>query len=132
MTATRLLRSAVTAATALAFCGCAGGDEPGTDATPPSPAPSASTGPTATSPAGTPGPGSRGIPTSATVEVLAAADGCVYVVVSGTGETWALRGEVRTVAVGDRLALTGAPDDTPFPDCPDGAPFLVGELAPAE
>ena len=46
---------------------------------------------------------------------------CVYVAV-GDAERWALRGTVPEVAVGDRLTLTGAPDDTPFAQCPDGTP----------
>ncbi len=132
MTPTRLSRSTLAVVTALVLGGCAGGDGPGTEevaastTAPPAPA--------TTTPSGTPdaGSGARGIPTSATVEVLAVEDGCVYVVVGGSGETWALRGEVPSVAVGDRLALTGAPDDTPFADCPDGAPFLVGEVTAAE
>jgi hypothetical protein len=131
MTPTRPARCALVLATALLVGGCAGGGGSETGGTSTSPAAPTPTDPPGTSPDGTPGAGSRGIPTSATVEVLAISDGCVYVVASGSGETWALRGDVPAVAVGDRFALTGAADDTPFPECPDGAPFLVGEVSPA-
>ena len=56
-------------------------------------------------------------------------DGCVYAAV-GDSERWALRGDLPDVSVGDRLTLSGAPDDTPYAECPDGSPFLVSTAEP--
>lgn len=133
MPLTRLARPAALAAVLLlATTGCGGdgsGGEAGSSA--PAPSPSASSpepgGPTST-PSG-PGEGSRGIPTTAEVEVVEITGTCVYVAV-GDSERWALRGSVDDLAVGERLTLTGAPDDTAYPECPDGRPFLVTDVAP--
>lgn len=96
-------------------------------------APASSAG--ATSPAATPSPtasdtaAARGRPLEAEVQVTEVTDTCVYVAV-GDAERWALRGTVPAVAVGDRLTVTGAPDDTDYAECPDGRPFLVDRVVP--
>ncbi|MBM6401642.1 hypothetical protein [Phycicoccus sonneratiae] len=129
MPSTRLARpAALAAAILLATTGCGGGD---TGDPEPSTGPSSSSaqpgGPTST-PSG-PGDGSRGIPTEAEVEVVEVRGDCVYAAV-GDSERWALRGAVEGLETGQRLALTGAPDDTAYPECPDGRPFLVSSVEP--
>ena len=81
-----------------------------------------------TAPTGTAG-AARGIPQQAEVQVVEVTAGCVYAAV-GDSERWALRGDVPSVSVGDRLTLSGAPDDTPYAECPDGSPFLVSTAEP--
>ncbi len=131
MTPIRPVRPALVAVlAALVAAGCSGG---GSEATPGATTSSATPTSSAPTPSGgdpTDPPGSaRGIPTKAEVQVVGLEGGCVYVAV-GDAERWALRGEVPDVAVGDRLTVSGAPDDTDYPDCPEGRPFLVSSVAP--
>ncbi|QKE82973.1 hypothetical protein [Arthrobacter sp. NEB 688] len=116
--------------TVLALTGCGSSDGPG-GAAPPASAPltEAPADPGATS---TPDPsqGARGRFTEATVEVASTGGGCTYVT-TDAGERWALRGTVPEVSAGQRLAVTGAPDDTAYDACPDGRPFLVTAVTPA-
>ncbi|KRE63409.1 hypothetical protein [Nostocoides sp. Soil756] len=95
------------------------------DTSTPAPTASASaSAPTvAPSPAGT--TAARGIPRTLELEVTSVASGCVYAEPPGTERLYALRGRVPAVAPGDLLTVSGAADDTPYPQCPDGRPFLV-------
>lgn len=128
-TPTRLLTVlAACAALALGACGAGDGTEDPAGGTPSAsssatPTPSPSGSPTAT-------PGAeRGRPTEAEVQVVEVGGGCTYVAV-GDAERWALRGTVPKVSTGDRLTVSGAPDDTGYPECPDGTPFLVSTVEP--
>lgn len=116
----------------LLLSACSGGD-------PPTGASAASTPPAPSTPSGSPGtpsppPGdlTRGLPRPALVVVTAVEGGCVYAVDEARKEVLALRGQVPEVAVGDRLEVLGAPDDTAYEECPDGAPFLVSEIVPRD
>ena len=126
-----LLLVPATCAALLLASACGGPDSADGAATPTaSPTESATPAPTtpSTAPTGTAG-ASRGIPQQAEVQVVEVTTRCVYAAV-GDSERWALRGDVPDVSVGDRLTLSGAPDDTPYAECPDGAPFLVSTAAP--
>ena len=123
---------------ALLLAGCGGGgaaDDPASRAVPPTPSETATpeisrVPPNSPSPTGS-DPGQRGMFTTATGVVDAIGDGCVYVLVDGTAERWALRGQVPAVSEGDRVEVSGAPDDTSYEECPDGLPFLVDEVSAA-
>ncbi len=121
-----LLVPAACAALLLASA-CEGSDSTDASATPTASATPAPTTPS-TAPTGTDG-ADRGIPREAEVQVVEVTDTCVYVAV-GDSDRWALRGEVPQVATGDRLTVSGAPDDTTYPECPDGSPFLVSTVEP--
>jgi hypothetical protein len=123
--------AAVVAAALLLATGCGAGD-PADGSDPTATTPSVPATPTAASPSSSPTatPGAeRGRPTEAEVQVVEVTGDCTYVAV-GDAERWALRGTVPEVATGDRLTVTGAPDDTGYPECPDGTPFLVSTVAP--
>lgn len=127
------LLAAAAATLLLALAGCEGVDQVDDPVGPtPSTTPSVPATPTAASPSSSPTatPGAeRGRPTEAEVQVVEVTGDCTYVAV-GDAERWALRGTVPEVATGDRLTVTGAPDDTGYPECPDGTPFLVTTVAP--
>lgn len=120
---TRPAKATALLALALLAAGCSSGGG-STPARSPS-APTASASASASAPSG-----ARGIPTTGEVEVTRVEGDCVYVGAEGSPAPLSLRGEVPEVAVGDRLRLTGAPDDTADPACPDGRPFLVTTVTP--
>ncbi|QIM22205.1 hypothetical protein G7075_15420 [Phycicoccus sp. HDW14] len=128
-TPTRAL-TVLAACAALGLGACEGVDR--VDDPAPSTTPSATaatpTPSTSSSPTSTPG-AQRGRPTEAEVQVVEVGGGCTYVAV-GDAERWALRGTVPKVSTGDRLTVSGAPDDTGYPECPDGTPFLVSTVEP--
>ncbi|MBM6403361.1 hypothetical protein JQN72_03780 [Phycicoccus sp. CSK15P-2] len=116
--------AALLAAAMLVACSDGGSSAPSTSSSAP-PTADAGTTPSPSDKAG------RGRPTTLGAEVTRVADDCVYVEMEGRPGWIALRGEVPDVATGDRVEILGAFDDTEWPDCPDGAPFLVTELTSA-
>lgn len=96
------------------------------------PAASATPDPTrSATPTATPTDEARGRPTTVVVEIDEVRNGCIYGT-TAEGERWGLRGgDVEDLVIGERVRISGVPDDTRDEACPDGMPFLVVSWVPA-